>query len=223
MKRIILIIALLMLAGCAAKNDFKHGVEQIKSINSKYNTTMESYPKTSGGIASMLNDFEEVSSMKLASGQEPFDDIVEYRMLNLEAEKLFIDSQKYGLVGTTKYGFGCKARPLIIESVALRNSSALKGFESVSVLSKLVNKFPKESGLAGLSQKNSLFLNATFYQVYKDASDDSNIINNFCPVNETLEIYKQSFKKETELSEDYINNIGYGEAVKLWKKLEGVQ
>lgn len=184
---------------------------------------METYPNNIKQIGLMLNDFEELNKIQLEKGQEPFNYIINYRILNLEAERLYIEGQKYGDAGTTKKGFGCKPRPLIIESVFLRNSSAMKGFEAVNLLREFVGKYPKEANLAGLSFKNALFLNATFYQISRDARSDSSIINRFCPANVTLEIYQQEFRKKTNMSEDFINNLSYEEAVPIWKKLRGIE
>lgn len=222
LKKIFLIIVLLFIAGCVQAKDFAFGFKEISKLNSKYDTTMETYPESLQQIDAMLNDFVELKKIQLEAGHEPFYYVVDYRMLNLEAEKLYIMGHKYGASGTTKDGFGCKSRPLILESVQFRNSSALKGFEAVDLLREFVNKYPEEAALAGLSFKNALFLNATFYQISIEARRDSSIINNFCPENVTLEIYKQSFMKRKELSEDIINRLTYEEAVVIWKKDAGI-
>ncbi len=222
MNKKFLIIALIFILGCAQAKNFDYGLKQINSLNSKYNTTMEIYPKTMQQISLMINDFKELKKTQLDSGKEQFEYVVDYRILNLEAEKLYREGQKYGNGGTTKEGFGCKSRPLIIESVSLRNSSALKGFEAVGLLREFANKYPEEAAKSNLSQKNALFLNATFYQISRDARSDSGIINHFCPQNETLALYKEEFRKKTNLSEDFISNLRYEEAVPIWKKIRGI-
>lgn len=209
--------------GCGKPQDFTYGLNQVNELNSKYETSMETYPKSISKINSMTEDFQKLKGMKLARGQEPFNYIVDYRILNLEAEKLYIESQKYGLDGTTKDGFGCKQRPLILESAALRNSSAFKGFEAVDLVREFVSKYPEEAASAELSLKNALFLNATFYQIYGDARSDSSTISRFCPKNVTLEVYRQEFRKKTNLSEDFINALTYEEAVNLHKQIIGVE
>ena len=223
MKKNFLIIALIVILGCTQAKNFNYGVQQINSLNSKYNATMETYPKTMQQITLMLNDLKELKKLRLEAGQESFDYIVDYRSLNLEAEKLYIESQKYAGAGTTKDGFGCKSRPLIIESVSLRNSSALKGFEAAGLLNEFVGKYPEESKSAGFSFKNVLFLNATFYEISKDARRDSNVINNFCPKNVTLELYQEEFRKKTNMSKDFINKLNYEEAVPIWKKIRVIR
>lgn len=222
LKKIFLISVLFFIMSCTQTKDFDYGVKQISKLNSRYNVTMETYPNNIKQINLMLNDFEELKKIQLEKNQEPFNYIINYKILNLEAEKLYIEGQKYGDAGTTKKGFGCKSRPLIIESVFLRNSSAMKGFEAVNLLWELVDKHPKEANLVNLSFKNALFLNATFYQISRDARRDSNIINHFCPANVTLELYQQEFRKKTNMSEDFINNLSYKEAVPIWKKVRGI-
>ena len=223
LKKIYLMITLLLvfIASCTQSKDFNYGVSQINSVNAKYNTTMETYPQHLKQIDSMSSDLKELKKIKLENGQEPLNYLIDYRLLNLEAEKLFIFGRKYGDSGTTKYGFGCKSRPLVLESSALRKSSALKGFEAVELLRKFVGKYPKEANSAGLSNKNALFLNATFYQISQEATADSNIIN-FCSKNDSLESYQRQFRRETNMSGDFINNLTYEQAVPIWKKLEGV-
>ncbi|MBI2658966.1 hypothetical protein HYX05_02580 [Candidatus Woesearchaeota archaeon] len=227
LKKIFLIIALIFIFGCVQAKDFDYGLKQISKLNSKYNVTMETYPKTMQKISLMLDDFDELKKLQLETGQEPFNYIADYRMLNLEAEKLYIESQKYGSAGTTKDGFGCKSRPLITESVALRNMSALKGFEAAGLITEFVDIYPEEAESAGFSLKNALFLNASFYVIFQDARRDSRVINNFCPQNVTLDIYKQGFRKPSfrernNLSDERINNMGYEEAVAVWKKDSGL-
>src|SRR3989344_3505317 len=160
--------------------------------------------------------------LRRKAGQQPFNYAISYRILNLEAEKLYIQGQKYGSAGTTKDGFGCKSRPLIIESAGFRNMSALKGFEAVSLLNEFADKYPEEAKSIGLSSKNALFLNATFYPIWKDARSDSSIINHFCPINVTLELYQQEIRKKTNITEDIIQGMSYDEAAKLWKLIRGI-
>ena len=94
LKKSFLIFTLVFVFGCVQAKDFSYGVKQINGLNSKYNTTMETYPKTLQKIDLMLDDFKELKKLQLESGQEPFTYIVDYRILNLEAEKLFIEGQR---------------------------------------------------------------------------------------------------------------------------------
>lgn len=222
LKKLLLIFALFFIAGCAQAKDFDYGISQLNSVNSKYNATMEIYPKTISQIDSMLSDFKELKKLQLESGQQAFSYAVDYEILNLEAEKLYIQGQKYGSGGTTKLGLGCKSRPIITESVSFRNSSALKGFEAAGLLREFAEKYPKESKLIGLSSKNALFLNATFYGIWAEAKRDSSIINRFCPKNVTLELYQKEISEKTNLSKDFIISLSYEEAADIWKKIRGI-
>ncbi len=218
-NKLIIMVLVVFVLGCAQSKNFEYGVGQLNSVNSKYNTTIDTYPKDIPKINSMISGLKELKKLQLADGQESFYYAVNYRILNLEAENLYIDAEKYGNYGTTKYGFACKPRPIIIESVDLRNKSALKGFEAVDLLREFILKHPEDANSIGLSEKNALFLNATFYQIANDASADSNVINYFCPENVTLELYRTEFKKNTDLTDDYINKLSYVEAVTIWKKI----
>lgn len=218
LKQIFLIMALALMIGCAQAKDFTYGFNQIASLNSKYNATMDASPSSINKIDAMHDDLLTLKRLELTSGKEPFLELINYRILNLEAEKSYIKSQKYGSAGTTAQGFGCKIRPLIMESASLRNNSALKGFEAVSALREFLNKYPQESKSAGLTNKDALFLNAAFYRISQEAEKDSNVINHFCPKNESLESYKKEFKRDNYLSEEEINKLAYEQAVVLWKK-----
>ena len=222
MKRIFLLLAVVFILGCSQAKDFSYGIRQINSLNSKYNTTIDTYPKTIDKIDLMIDDYGNLKGLQLEKGKGPFSYVIDYRLLNLDAEKLFIQSQKYGNAGTTKDGFGCKIRPLIIESADLRNKSAQKGFEAVNLLNEFVQKYPEESKSAGLTAKNALFLNATFYGISRGARGDSNTINHFCPANVTLELYREEFRKKTNLSEEKISNLSYEEAVPIWKIIRSI-
>lgn len=218
MKKIFLIMALVLMLGCTQAKDFSYGFDQITSLNADYNTTMDTYPDSIGKIDAMHEDLLTLKRLEIDSGKEAFIYMVNYRILNLQAERSFIESQKYGAAGTTVYGFGCKMRPLVTESASLRNASSLKGFEAVDLLREFIAKFPDEAKSAGLSNKDALFLNVTFYRISKEAESDSGTIGYFCPKNETLESYKREFKRDNYLSEEEIGKLTYEQAVILWKK-----
>ena len=213
---------MVLLSGCAQQG-FEYGLEKLNEINSRYSTTTETYPKSIAQIDLMLKDLDNLKNLQLQNGQKSFDYLIRYRILNLEAEKLFIESQKHGFNDLAKTGFGCKPRPLILESAALRNQSAQKGFEAVSLLMEFINEYPEDAKAAGLSNKNALFLNASFYDVSRIARSDSSIINRFCPQNITLELYREEFRKSTELEEEYINNLSYDKAVVIWRKIRELE
>ena len=222
LKKSLLVAMLLIIIGCTPSRDFRYGIANINAINQKFNTTTESSPPDLGQINLMINELKEAKKISLDKGQEPFYYAVNYRILNLEAEQFYIESQKYGESGTTKYGFACKPRPLIIESAGLRNKSANKGFEAVTLLREFVGKYPEESKSIGLTSKTALFLNATFYQIFSDANQDIKTIDYFCPENVTLELYREEFRKETDFSEDFINSLNYKKASELWMQNNGL-
>ncbi len=222
LKKILFIFVLIFIVGCTQARDFSYGVSQLDNIDSKYNTTVETYPNNIPEIDLMINELKELKKLPLEKDQEPFNYLVDYKILNLEVERMIIKGNKYGKSGTTKFGFGCKIRPLITESVSFRNKSSIIGFEAVSLLREFVDKYPEDASSVGLSYKNSLFLNATFYQISKEARRDSRVINNFCPASTVLELYQAEFRKKTNLSEDFINNLSYEEAAPIWKELRGI-
>ena len=219
-KKIFWIIALIALAGCTSM-DFNYAAERINALNAKYNTTMETFPTSIDKINQMIADYEGLKSIRLSAGKEQLDYSIDFRLLNLEAAKLFIEGNKYGNAGYTKNGFGCKLRPLIVESFKLRNESAQKGYGSAGLLMKFTEKYPDDSKKLGLSMKTALFMNATFLKVYEEAVRDSQTINGFCPESKTLELYKQEFSKGTVMSKSEIDNLKYDEAAKIWKEKKG--
>ena len=223
MKKILFVVLLVLLAGCAKSKDFSYGLDQMNAVNSKYGITSNSYLADVNQIDAIMNSYKELKELKLDKDREAFNELVDYRLLAFESDRQFVNSLKYGDSGTTKKGFGCKRRPLIIETVKLKNESALMGFEAISKLKEFVDKYPQNSKLANLSQKDVMFLNASFYELSKDANRDSSTINHFCPENVTLEIYRQGFRKIENLSEEFINSLTYEQAVKLWKQISGIE
>lgn len=213
-------ISLIFLISCSQSKDFSYGLAQLNEANAKFGSNMSIYPNDIAMIDSLLKELEKIKNIGLDKGQEQFSQLITYRMLSLETQKYLInDSLNYGKSGSTKDGFGCKQRPLVIESVALRNHSAELGFESVSLLRNFAEKYPEEAKMAGVSYKDSVFLNATFFTIWEAARKDSNTINSFCPKKRVLELYQEEFRKKTNLSEEYISKLTYEEAVIIWKKI----
>ena len=218
-------ITLLFIIGCSPLNnakDFSYGLRQISMIDSKYNSTMGKYPGSLAQIDAMIKDYVDLKGIHLDKEQEQFSYVVEYKTLSLQSERLRILGDKYANSGSTKEGFACKLRPLIVESAMLRNQSAHKGYGATRVMNEFIDKYKNYAESAGLFARDVLFLNATYYQFAKDAKKDSGIINNFCPWNVTLGFYREEFGKETNLSKEFIKNVGYDDAVVIWKKLKGI-
>ncbi len=217
------VLVLIFIVGCAqdAKN-FEYGLGKLNEIDSKYNVTMDSVPTGQKETSLMISELEILGEEKLESGQEAFDSLLIYRTASIEAAQIYAKGASFGAKGTTKDGFGCKDRPFVIESGQLRNSSAQKGFEAVSALWNLVEKYPREANASGLTGKNAVLMNGTFYKIYLDARSDIITIKNMCTENRTLEIYKDYLNKYTNLSDEYINNLDYGQAVIEYKDSLGL-
>ena len=66
---------------------------------------METYPDTVEKMSAMIDEMSKLKSSGLNAGSKPFSYVLNYRILNLEAEKLYSESQKYGTVGSTASGF----------------------------------------------------------------------------------------------------------------------
>ena len=101
LRKYFLFFALILIVSCVQTKDFNYGVKEINNLNLKYNTTYDTYPKTAQKIDLLINELKELKKIQLDNGQEPFYYAVNYRILNLEAEKLFIEGQIYGGAGTT--------------------------------------------------------------------------------------------------------------------------
>lgn len=225
MKKVSLVISLIFVvlaSGCAQTKDFSYGLEQMNDINSKYNATFNSYPGDVDKIDLIVNSYKELKKLKLDNDREAFNLFLDYQILNFRSNRDFVNSLKYGDVGTTRGGFVCKSRPIIIETVGFKNASAIRGFEAVGNLKNFIDNYPEKAKLLNLSRKNVIFLNATYYELSKDANSDSDTINEFCPENLALEKYREWFMKNTNLSDDYINKMDYNTAVSIWKKEVGV-
>lgn len=192
-------VLVIALAGCAAlqKKDLSYGIGQINKLNAKYGVTMASSPDTMEKIGSFVDELNELKKNKIESGQEPFDALIEFRIHNLEADRYFMENKlKYGERGTTINGFGCKGRHRILNSSGIRIMSASEGFKAVERAYELIEKYPEESKIAGLSMKDALFLNATFYEIDRQAKRDQRLIENFCPEETYQEIIRQEELKK---------------------------
>jgi hypothetical protein len=209
--------------GCVQQKDFSYGLGEVNKVNIMHNTSMAAYPEDIEEIQALISEFTDLKGDVLESGQESFEYLIDYRIARLETQMLFIDGSRYGKSGTTKYGFGCKQRPLIIESVMLKNASALKGYEAMGILSEFLSTHPDDAHASNLTNKDLIFTNATFYQIIIDAKRDSGIINNFCPESTVLELYQEEFRKKTNLSEDDLKQMDYETAASIWKKIRGVE
>lgn len=218
MKIMMIALLILIIAGCSQARDFSYGIDQVNKVNSGHNISFDYYTGDEDKLDAIGNSYRELKDTKLNSDQDAFSGFMDYLILDLESKKNFVKSLRYGDVGTTKMGFACKSRPFILETAAFKNQSAIDGFNSMTKLKGFIDSYPKQAGMLNLSQKDIVFRNATYYQLAEDAEVDSGVINEFCPENITLEAYKMYFRKETDLSDEYINNLDYNTAVSLYKK-----
>ena len=133
----------------------------------------------------MSNSLKNLKMLKLGYGQKPFELYLDYQLHSTEANKLFIESQKYGMRGTTENGFGCRSRKFIIESSNLRNESAKNGFIMIDRMQEMMKFYTEESAEVNLTENKLDFLNITFNAISKNAERDRFIIDSFCPQNVT--------------------------------------
>ncbi|MEK6950062.1 MAG: hypothetical protein AABX34_07610 [Nanoarchaeota archaeon] len=179
-----------LLLGCADSDavTFKDGIKKINKFDQKYNSTVKSPPSNARDIDGLLSQLVGFKAANKLS--KPLNGLVDFRIIFLEAEKLNAEGWQWGKGSTTDYGFGCKGYGRIKGSSKLRNASAQKGYEAVDMLEKFIEEFPKESKIAGLTQKDVLILNAMYFQIEEKASKDARIVESFCGKkgNETKEI-----------------------------------
>ena len=175
-----LLVMALLLLGCAQPDTmaFKDGVKKLEQLDKKYNSSIKTPPASAAEIDELKAQLVGFKAANKLS--KPLNGLVDFRIIFLEAEKLNAEGWQWGKGSTTDYGFGCKGYNRIKESARLRNASAQKGYEAVDMLEKFIEEFPKESGSAGISQKDVLVLNAIYFQIGEKAEKDARIIEGFC-------------------------------------------
>ena len=176
------ILILVIIYGCdsAIDPDFKKGIKRINKINDKFDATMRTPPDSKEGVDELLIQLIGFSAANKGMPQS-LEYLLDFRIINLEAEKLHVEGWQWGRGSTTDYGFGCrKGSARVLNSSKIRNSSAQKGFESLSSLQLLVDEFPNEAKSVNLTQKDVLFFNAAYYQIERKARRDAAIIRNAC-------------------------------------------
>ena len=219
MNKIIFIILIIFLFGCSQNAD-SGIIQKINEVNDKYGTTMESFPASVEMVDDMLKDFKSIKEMDPYS---KFDDLLDFRIKTLEAGKLYLKGTRYGNMGTTSQGFGCKSRAIIIESANLRNQSSQISFEAVNILLQVLKDDPEIAEQFSLTGKTALLQNATAYSLFETARKDIKTMNNLCPQNKTLELYKEELRAKMDLGDEYINKLEYDEAALLWRQLRGYE
>ena len=218
------LIAVLILSSCTKPQvrGFDEGYSDFTTEFLKFNATLEKLPSTPKEIATLRLELKTMDA-RLDADKDAFKYLIDYTSLALESEELKLRGESYGLIGRVSDGFGCKQRPLIFESATFRNDSAQKGHESLKLLRDFIDKYPVESRKAGLSNKTIIFKNGDFVKLEKEAKSDMGTVNNLCPINRTLEIYRvnfksSSFKEQYNLTNEMIDKMTYEEAVEYYKK-----
>lgn len=181
-KKIIfaLIFGLAVIYGCASSQlNFKEGAKKITEMEMKYGASVKVPPATTPEIDDLMAQIMGFSvANQLPDSLELF---IEFKLKFLEAEKLNAEGWQWGKGSTTDYGFGCKNGYLrITESARIRNVSAQKGYEAVSILQEFVDTYSKEAKSLNLTQKDVLVLNAVYFQNEEKASRDAKIIKSAC-------------------------------------------
>ena len=194
MKKIIfvfLIVLSVVLVSCGSK-DFDYALKQMNNQDKVYGTSPFNTPAGLVNITTLQTNLNNLKTLELESGSEPFNLLMDFRIQELEANKFFMgDFLKYGSRGSTKKGFGCKGRPYVVNSTLLRNISALEGFKSVDIMFDMANRFPEESKKANITILNAVLLNKTYETVFNEARRDRKIIDNFCPQERVDELLRQ--------------------------------
>ena len=146
MKRsiFVLILICLLLISCTRPMNFKDGLLEFNSIMQKHSSTFDKLPNATKELETLKFELKAINQ-DLTTGKEPFKYLIDYTKLLLESEELKIRGESYGSIGKASDGFGCKQRPLIMESATFRNNSAQKGFESLKVLQDFQEKYPTEA------------------------------------------------------------------------------
>ncbi len=161
---------------------FEDGLSEVRTLHTEYNTTFDTYPQNENDIIQLHTKLASLQSVEFQNEQDmaPFQSLLAGRLHDLNASMLYAQSKKYGPYGTTRDGFGCKSLPVIINSSDLRLQAAHEGEIAAVIFKEFIEKYPEYATLANITLKNTLFLNATYYIVKKEALRDRNIVNNFC-------------------------------------------
>mgnify|MGYP001378083720 CR=1 FL=1 len=178
----IFVLGLIVLYGCTSPKtaEFDQGVKRINKIDNKFGSTMKTPPDSAKKVDELLvqlTGFSAVNNDMAPSLKY----LLDFRIKNLEAEKLHIEGWQWGRGSTTDYGFGCrKGSARVLNSSKIRNASAQKGYESLESLRLLVYQFPKEAESVNLTQKDALILQVSYQQVEEKAARDAKTIKSVC-------------------------------------------
>ncbi len=157
-------------------SEFRNDLNKINEVNNKYQVDLFSFPETVEEGSQLMSDLKA-----LQFDQEPSKLLLDLRKKLAESDILLKEGWKYGKGSTTKYGFGCrKGLPRLRNATFNRNMSSTIGYEAVTIMHELIDNYPKEAELAGVTKKQALFFNASFFQEQQDALGDRRLVERAC-------------------------------------------
>lgn len=160
------------------QREFTTNLKELNELNEKYDTNLYGFPSTIEKDELLL---EELNELKNIDESEPFKLLLDFRIKLVESDIFFKEGWKYGRGSSLKYGFGCrKGLPRLRDATFNRNMSSQIGYEAVTIMNELMEKYPKQAEIANVTYKNLLFLNASFYLEEKDSTRDRRIIERAC-------------------------------------------
>jgi hypothetical protein len=222
MKKILFFVLLVMVAGCTPVQDFSSGAEKILEIHDNNNSSLTKYSEDKNAVDGIYKEMELLDELELQQDQAAFELLLDYQLNFLEAESIFLESQKHGELASTSNGFSCKPRVLIIDSALMRNEASFMAEKAITSLKALLENYPEQAAAVNLSESDLSDLSIVFDAIKRSAQEDVSTIDKFCPIERSLELYKEEIvKKRKDLSEDYINNLTYAEAAEIWKEIKG--
>lgn len=166
------------------QNDFTKNLEELNEINKKYNSNIYKFPSSIEEDELLLEELNNIKDNFDKKTSEPSELLFDFRIKLVESDVFFKEGWKYGRGSSLKYGFGCrKGLPRLRDATFNRNMSSQIGYEAVTIMNKLIEKYPKQAEIANVTYKNLLFLNASFYQEEKNSNRDRRIIERACVKN----------------------------------------
>lgn len=157
-------------------SEFRSDLNKINEINNKYQVDLFSFPETVEVGNQLMSDLKA-----LQFDQESSKLLLDLRTKLTESDIFLKEGWKYGKGSTTKYGFGCrKGLPRLRNATFNRNMSSTIGYEAVTIMHELIDNYPKEAELAGVTKKQALFFNASFFQEQQDALRDRRLVERAC-------------------------------------------
>lgn len=162
-------------------------LQELNQLHGRYQVDLLDTPNSREAIASMQGDLAALER-KIGKNDQtsPVLLLIDFRQRLLESDDLLIEGFKWGEASTTEPGFGCrKGSGRILNSSALRNESAEKGYEAVELLDTFIDVYPERAAEIGVGQKDVLTLNANYQVIREQAQKDHDFVTGFCFRNES--------------------------------------